>query len=232
MMTIRKSEARGHFNHGWLDTYHTFSFGEYHDPGQMGFRTLRVINEDRVEAGEGFGTHPHRDMEIITYVLKGALEHQDSMGNGSVIRAGEVQRMSAGRGVTHSEYNASQKETVHLLQIWILPEQKGLMPSYEQKNFSKDEKKGQLRLIASQNGRNESLRIHQDANIHATLLEAGQTILYLLREDRHAWIQVARGDISLNDMALTQGDGVAVNKESSLEITAKEESELLLFELA
>ena len=231
-MTIRKSEARGHFNHGWLDTYHTFSFGEYHDPGQMGFRTLRVINEDRVEAGEGFGTHPHRDMEIITYVLKGALEHQDSMGNGSVIRAGEVQRMSAGRGVTHSEYNASQKETVHLLQIWILPEQKGLMPSYEQKNFSKDEKKGQLRLIASQNGRNESLRIHQDANIHATLLEAGQTILYPLREDRHAWIQVARGDISLNDMALTQGDGVAVNKESSLEITAKKESELLLFELA
>ena len=231
MMKIREAGDRGHFNFGWLDTYHTFSFGEYHDPQQMGFRSLRVMNEDRVQPGQGFGTHPHRDMEIITYVLEGALEHKDSIGNGSVIRPGEVQRMSAGTGVTHSEYNPSQEEWVHLFQIWILPEKKGMPPSYEQKKYPDKEKKGQFRLIASRKGRDGSVTIHQDAELYAALLDPGQEVHYQLPPGRHAWLQVARGAVSVNGKRLHQSDGVSVSDEDFLRITAKEKAEFLLFNL-
>ena len=231
MIKIRKAKDRGHFNFGWLDTYHTFSFGEYHDPEQMGFRTLRVINEDRIQPGEGFGTHPHRDMEIITYVLEGALEHKDSMGNGSIIRPGEVQRMSAGTGVTHSEYNSSQEEPVHLLQIWILPEAKGMKPNYEQKKYPNKEKEGQWRLMASREGHDGSVTIHQDARLYAAHLEPRQEIIYRVPSKRHTWIQVARGKAMLNERLLTAGDGAAVSEERSLTIMAKEKAELLLFDL-
>jgi quercetin 2,3-dioxygenase len=231
MITIRKSEDRGHFNLGWLDTYHTFSFDQYYDPAHMHFRSLRVINEDRVAPGQGFPTHSHRDMEIITYILSGALEHRDSMGNGSVIRPGDVQRMTAGTSVSHSEFNPSDSEPVHLLQIWILPNANGLPPSYEEKAFTEEER-NKLRLIASEDGREGSVTIHQDARVYAALLDAGQTIDHALNEDRYAWLQVARGSLRLNDVDVRAGDGAAVNNEGVLKISAGEAAELLLFDLS
>lgn len=231
MIIIRKSTERGHFDHGWLKTHHTFSFGDYHDPKWMGFRTLRVINEDWVEPGMGFGTHPHHDMEIITYVLEGALEHKDSMGTGSVIIPGEVQRMSAGSGVTHSEFNHSKTERVHLLQIWILPEKKGITPSYEQKTFSASQKKNKLCLLASHDGREGSLHIHQDASVYATLLKKGATVALPLQENRNAWVQVARGTVTLNGQILEADDGAALSQETMLKITGVNDAEVLVFEL-
>jgi redox-sensitive bicupin YhaK (pirin superfamily) len=231
MINVRRAAERGHFNFGWLDTQHTFSFGEYYDPRNMGFRALRVINEDHVRAGHGFPTHPHRDMEIITYVLEGALEHKDSMGNGTVILPGEVQRMSAGTGVRHSEKNSSTEQDVHLLQIWIIPEEQGLTPSYEQKMFEADEKCGRLRLIASNDGRDGSVTVHQDASLYAALLEPNQEVTHELAAGRHAWAQVARGALEINGQLLQQGDGAAVSGESQLKITGREASEVLLFDL-
>jgi quercetin 2,3-dioxygenase len=232
MITIRKSEERGHVNMGWLNTYHTFSFDQYFDPAHMHFRSLRVINEDRVQPGHGFPTHSHRDMEIITYILSGALEHRDSMGTGSVIRPGDVQRMSAGTGVSHSEFNPSDTELVHLLQIWILPRERGLPPSYEQKFFSEEERRRKLRLIASDDGRDGSVTINQDARVYATILDAGQTVVHSLEENRYAWLQVARGTIRLDEAELKQGDGAAVSKENELVIAAHDQAEVLLFDLA
>lgn len=232
MFTIRKSDERGHADHGWLNTYHTFSFAGYHDPQQMGFRSLRVINEDRVTPGDGFPTHPHRDMEIITYVLEGMLEHKDSMGNGSIIRPGEVQRMSAGTGITHSEYNHSSSEPVHFLQIWILPDQKGVTPGYEQKSFPDEEKHNKLRLIASRDGRDGSVSIHQNANLYAAILEQDKELLYQIAPGRHVWLQVVRGAVALLGNSLHAGDAVAVSDETNLTIAAKSNSELLLFDLA
>jgi redox-sensitive bicupin YhaK (pirin superfamily) len=232
MIVSRKSADRGHFDHGWLETFHTFSFADYFDPAFMGFRALRVINEDRVAPGEGFETHPHRDMEIVTYVLSGALEHKDSMGNGSVIRPGEVQRMTAGTGITHSEFNGSKEERVHLLQIWILPEKKGLEPSYEQTAFPDEKKRGRLCLVASRDGRDGSVTIHQDAAIYASLLGPGDQAEFALAPGRHAWVQVIRGSIALNGIALASGDGAAASAESLLTFQAAQESEFLLFDLA
>jgi redox-sensitive bicupin YhaK (pirin superfamily) len=232
MITIRKSEERGHFDLGWLDTYHTFSFDQYSDPAHMHFRSLRVINEDRVAPAQGFPTHSHRDMEIITYILSGALEHRDSMGNGSVIRPGDVQRMTAGTGVSHSEFNPSDSEVVHLLQIWILPKSRGLPPGYEERHFAAAERRGRLRVIASNDGHEGSVTINQDARVYATLLEAGQVITHALPPNRHAWIQSARGTLRLNGLELKQGDGAAVSKESDLTIEPYDQAELLLFDLA
>jgi hypothetical protein len=232
MITVRQAKERGHFNFGWLDTYHTFSFGDYYDPRFMGFRDLRVINEDVVHPGHGFPTHGHRDMEIVTYVLEGGLEHKDSIGTGSVIRPGEVQRMSAGRGVRHSESNHSENESVHLLQIWIMPDEQGIEPSYEQKNYTDEEKRNQLRLIASRDGRDGSVHIHQDASIYAALLEPGQEVMHTLGPQRHAWVQVARGAVNVNGQALEQSDGAAVSDESSVTIKGREASEILLFDLS
>jgi redox-sensitive bicupin YhaK (pirin superfamily) len=232
MITVREAKDRGHFNFGWLDTNHTFSFGDYYDPRFMGFRSLRVINEDRVHPGRGFPTHPHRDMEIITYVLEGSLEHKDSMGTGSVIRPGEVQRMSAGTGVTHSESNSSKDESVHLLQIWIMPDKYGIRPSYEQKMYEAEEKQGRLRLIASPDGRDDSVKIQQDTALYAALLEPGQEVIHELKVNRHAWVQVARGAVSLNGQLLSQGDGAAVSDERALAIVGQESAEVLLFDLA
>ena len=232
MIKIRKADARGHFDFRWLNTFHTFSFGEYYDPAFMGFRSLRVINEDFVHQGRGFPTHGHRDMEIITYILKGAVEHRDSMGNGSVIRPGDVQRMTAGTGVTHSESNPSREEAVHLLQIWILPNQEGLKPGYEQKLFTDAQKQGRLCLIASADGRGGSVTVHQDASVYATVLEAGEEVVHELAPGRHVWIQVARGAVTLNGERLEQGDGAAVSNEVKLEITGREAAEVLLFDLA
>jgi redox-sensitive bicupin YhaK (pirin superfamily) len=231
MITVRASRQRGHFDHGWLDTYHTFSFAGYQDPRHMGFRKLRVINEDRVRPGEGFGTHPHRDMEIITYVLDGALEHKDSMGNGSVIRRGEVQRMTAGTGVTHSEFNPSTTDPVHFLQIWILPEREGLEPGYEQKDYPEGQRRGTLRLVASRNGRDGSVTIHQDAKVFVSLLEAGQEVDHPMAPGRHAWVQVARDGLQVNGVHLAAGDGAAVSEEKSLRIRSAEGAEFLLFDL-
>lgn len=231
MIQIRRSSERGHFDHGWLKTYHTFSFADYHDSKWMGFRTLRVINEDFVQSGEGFGTHPHRDMEIVTYVLEGALEHKDSMGNGSVIVPGEVQRMSAGTGVTHSEFNHSRTDLVHLLQIWILPEKKGITPGYEQKTFSSEDKKGRLRLIASHNGRDGSVTIHQDTDLYETTLKTGEKVEHAMKPNRHAWVQVTRGAILINGQLLEAGDGAALSGESSLQLEGKKEAEVLVFDL-
>jgi redox-sensitive bicupin YhaK (pirin superfamily) len=232
MITLRKSGERGHANYGWLDTYHTFSFNTYYNPAHMHFRDLRVINEDRVQPGRGFGTHPHEDMEILTYVLAGALEHKDSMGTGSIIREGDVQRMSAGTGITHSEFNPSRSEPVHLLQIWILPEQLGLEPTYEQKTFPEDAKRGRLRLVASRGAREGSLTIHQDVDLYASTLETGQKVTHTYSQGRHAWLQVARGAVSVNGQTVRAGDGAAVSHERSLQIRADEPSELLLFDLA
>src|SRR5215218_3465262 len=232
MINIRKSNERGHFDHGWLNTYHTFSFDQYYDPRYMGFRNLRVINEDFVAGGRGFPTHGHRDMEIITYILEGALKHEDSMGTGSVIRPGDVQRMSAGTGVRHSEQNASSVERVHLLQIWILPHTIDLEPSYEQQAFSDDERRGQLRLIASEDGRDGSVTVHQDVSLFASILQADETVERSMDQTRYAWIQVARGSIDVNGESAAQGDGVVVAGEPSLTIRAEQPSELLLFDLA
>ena len=232
MITLRRAGERGHFDHGWLDTYHTFSFAGYYDPAQMGFRALRVINQDRVQPKAGFPTHPHRDMEIVTYVLEGALEHKDSMGNGGVIRPGEVQRMSAGTGLTHSEYNHSGSESVHFLQIWIQPDESGFAPSYAQKAFSEDERRGRLRLVASRAGREGSVSYHTDTDLYATLLAPGQTVTHPLRPGRHAWLHVARGAVQLNGLELTAGDGAAVSGEPVLTLAAADHAELLLFDLA
>jgi len=232
MITVRKSEERGHFDLGWLDTYHTFSFDRYYDPAHRHFRSLRVINEDRVQPGQGFPTHSHRDMEIITYILSGALEHRDSMGNGSVIRPGDVQRMTAGTGVSHSEFNPSKTESVHLLQIWILPERRDLPPGYEQKTFTDEERRGSLRLIASSDAREGSVAINQDARVYAGILNPDQKINYRLEENRYAWLQIARGTIELNQAELRQGDGAAVSAEGNLSIVAHDQAELLLFDLA
>jgi redox-sensitive bicupin YhaK (pirin superfamily) len=232
MITIRKSEDRGHFDLGWLNTYHTFSFDQYYDPAHMHFRSLRVINEDRVQPAQGFPTHSHRDMEIITYILAGALEHRDSMGNGSVIRPGDVQRMSAGTGVSHSEFNPSSSESVHLLQIWILPQTQNLAPSYEEKQFSDEERRGRLRLIASTDGHDGSVEIHQDARLFASILDAGQSVSHIFEKDRYGWLQVARGTIRLNEVELKQGDGAAISNEREAKITAHDQAEFLLFDLA
>jgi redox-sensitive bicupin YhaK (pirin superfamily) len=232
MITLRPAKERGHFDHGWLDTYHTFSFSQYHDPAHMGFRSLRVINEDRVAPGAGFPPHSHRDMEIITYVLAGALAHKDSMGNHSAIRPGDVQRMSAGTGVTHGEYNASEQEPVHLLQIWILPESRNLPPSYEEKVFSAAEKRGHLRLVASRDGREGSVLIHQNASVYASLLEPGATVSHSLAAGRGAWLHLVSGAATLNGTMLSTGDGAAVENETALEIVATAPTELLLFDLA
>jgi redox-sensitive bicupin YhaK (pirin superfamily) len=232
VIAVRKTEDRGHFDYGWLETYHTFSFGAYRDPDHMGFRSLRVINEDRVQPGQGFSTHPHKEMEIVSYVLDGALEHRDSLGNGSVIHAGEVQKMSAGTGVTHSEYNHSQTEIVHFLQIWILPERKGLEPSYEQRSFAEHERRDTLRLIASRDGGDGSVTIHQDVSIYLTVLDPGQQVVHRLSADRHAWVHVARGRVGLNGHGLAAGDGAAVSDEESLTIASEEAAEVLLFDLA
>jgi redox-sensitive bicupin YhaK (pirin superfamily) len=232
MITIRKSEERGHFDLGWLNTYHTFSFDQYYDPAHMHFRSLRVINEDRVSPAKGFPTHSHRDMEIITYILSGALEHRDSMGNGSVIRPGDVQRMTAGTGVAHSEFNPSRTEPVHLLQIWILPKARNLPPSYEQKFFSEDERRGKLRLIASPEAGNGAVTINQDARVYAWLPNQDQSIEQVIDQGRYAWIQVARGTLNLNGVELNQGDGAAISEETRLRILAHDQAELLLFDLA
>jgi len=228
MIEIRYRNERGHFNHGWLDTYHTFSFDQYYDPRHMGFRALRVINEDRVAPAQGFGTHPHRDMEIITYILEGALEHKDSMGTGSIIRPGEVQRMSAGTGVTHSEFNPSRSEPVHLLQIWILPESRGLKPSYEQKQINRDDMSGKLRLVAAREPVDDAVKIHQDVRLLATVLDGGN-VSYELKPGRFAWIQVARGSLSVNGKTLEAGDGAALAEEQSVTLSGK--GEALLFDL-
>jgi len=232
MLTIRKSEERGHANHGWLDSYHTFSFANYYDPQHMAFRSLRVINQDLIAGGKGFGTHPHRDMEIITYMLDGALEHKDSMGNGSIIRVGDVQRMSAGTGITHSEFNPSATETAHLLQIWILPNQQNVTPSYEQISFSREEKLNQLRLIASPNGRDRSVTIHQDAYVYASILEDGAEITHRLNPNRYAWIQVARGNVLVGDRLLNGGDAISSDQAGDLKITSQGNTEILVFDLA
>lgn len=232
MITVRPANERGHANLGWLDTYHTFSFNTYYDPRHMGFRALRVINEDRVAPRRGFGTHGHRDMEIITYVLEGELSHKDSMGTGSTILPDEVQRMSAGTGVLHSEKNQSPTGTVHLLQIWIEPEKAGIEPSYEQKRLPPEEKKNRLRLLASRHGREGSVTIHQDAELYASVLDSGISVAHALPPGRHGWLQVVRGTVSLNGTELKTGDGAAMSDEPRLEITAREPSELLLFDLA
>ena len=231
MITIRKSEDRGHFNHGWLDTYHTFSFDQYYDPAHMHWRSLRVINEDRVAAGQGFPTHSHRDMEIITYILESALEHRDSMGNGSVLRPGDVQRMTAGTGVSHSEFNPSKSEPVHLLQIWILPNAQDLTPGYEEKNFPETERAGKLRLIASNDASDGSVELRQDARVYTSILEAGQSVEHALADNRYAWLQIARGTVKLNELEMKQGDGAAISRET-LNIIADDRAELLLFDLA
>ncbi len=231
MISVRPAAERGHFDFGWLDTYHTFSFGDYYDPRFIGFRSLRVINEDRVQPAHGFPTHGHRDMEIITYVLRGGLAHKDSMGNGSVIRPGEVQRMSAGTGVRHSEHNDAPDESVHLLQIWIMPDKLGSAPGYEQKFFAAEEKRGRLRLIASADGRAGSVTVQQDASVYAALLAPGADVRHELAAGRHAWVQVARGAIELNGQPLAQGDGAAVSDELNLLFSAKQPAEILLFDL-
>ena len=230
-LSRRSSEDRGKANFGWLDSRHTFSFGHYYDPKHMGFGPLRVINEDRVAPGGGFPTHPHADMEIISYVLEGALAHKDSLGTGSEIRPGDVQRMSAGTGIRHSEFNASAAEPVHFLQIWILPERKGLQPGYEQKRFSHDEKRCKLRLIGSRDGREGSVTIHQDVDLYATVLAPGEAVSHVLAMGRLAWVQLARGAITLNGAPLNAGDGMAIENVSELRLEAQEDSEILLFDM-
>jgi redox-sensitive bicupin YhaK (pirin superfamily) len=232
MLTIRHSHERGHFDHGWLNTYHTFSFDQYYDPRYMGFRSLRVINEDFVAGGRGFPKHGHSDMEIITYILQGALKHEDSMGNGSVIRPGDVQRMTAGTGVRHSEQNASTDETVHLLQIWIIPNADNLEPGYEQTAFSVEERKNHLRLIASPEGRDGSVKVNQDVNLFASIIDQDQSVSYEMNQTRFGWLQIARGSVEVNGERAEQGDGVVIVAESELKIHAVEAAEVLLFDLA
>jgi len=236
LMQIRRSHERGHASHGWLDTYHTFSFADYYDPAQMGFRALRVLNEDRIRPARGFATHSHRDMEIVTFVLEGALEHKDTTGGGSILRPGDVQRMTAGTGVSHSEVNPSPTQPVHLLQIWILPARSALAPSYEQRTFADAEKQGCVRVVASADGREGSVTIHQDAAIYASLLAPDQRVTYSIPAGRHAWVQIARGRVELAGTELFQGDGVALSEAGELSITAAanaaEPAELLIFDLA
>jgi redox-sensitive bicupin YhaK (pirin superfamily) len=232
MIQVRESDKRGRTQLEWLDSRHTFSFGEYHDPAHMGFRSLRVINEDRVHPGEGFGTHGHADMEIVSYVLEGALQHRDSLGNGSIIRPGDVQRMSAGTGVTHSEYNPSREEGTHFLQIWIVPGRRGMAPGYEQKAFPQEEMTGKWRVVGSPDGREGSVTIHQDVGMLAAVLSSGDAIPYGISPGRHAWIQVARGAIAVNGIPLRAGDGAAISDEGAIEVRAEEPSEVLLFDLA
>jgi quercetin 2,3-dioxygenase len=231
MIRIRKANERGHARYDWLDTWHTFSFDTYHDPAHMGFRSLRVMNEDRVQAGEGFGMHAHRDMEIVTYVLEGVLEHKDSMGNGSLIQAGEFQRISAGAGIQHSEFNPSASEPVHFYQIWLFPSQKGLTPGYEQRRFSAQEKQGKLLLVASPEA-DGSLVIHQDARIFLSSLSGGEGLFHALQPGRHAWAQMLRGAIEVNGQRLSAGDGAAISHEPAVSMAAVEPAEIMLFDLA
>ena len=232
MLTVRKAEDRGHANHGWLNSYHSFSFANYYDPQHMGFRSLRVINEDTIAPGAGFPTHPHRDMEIITYVVSGAVAHKDSIGNTATIGASGIQRFSAGTGIAHSEFNPSNAESLHLLQIWILPEQQGLTPSYEQKEFPSETKRGQWRVLANHDATDGAVKLHQDAALYATLLEPGEQREYTLSADRHAWVQLVHGAITLNGATLDKGDAVAISNETKLVFEASTDAEILLFDLA
>lgn len=233
MLTVRRAAERGHEDHGWLDSFHTFSFADYYDEAQMGFRALRVINEDRVKGGEGFPTHPHRDMEILSYVLEGGLSHRDSVGSVATLRPGDVQVMSAGTGVRHSEFNASKTEGVHFLQIWLLPEKQGVPPRYQDRHFPLVSRRGQLRLIASPDGAEQSLPIHQDAKVYATVLDAGGAVALPMAKGRHAWVQVARGELEVNGTRLATGDGAALSEEVSLQLKAAgTEVEALVFDLA
>jgi len=232
MIVRRPANERGRTKIGWLDSWHSFSFGDYYDPAHVEFRSLRVLNDDRVAAGQGFGMHPHRDMEIITYMVSGALEHKDSLGTGSVIRPGEVQRMSAGTGIRHSEFNPSPTTPAHLLQIWLMPERHGLTPGYEQKAFPEGERHNRWRLVASPDGRDGSVTIHQDAAMYVMNLDAGKEVTHTLPPGRHAWLQVVRGTVALNGESLKVGDGAAVSKETALAVTANEPAELVLFDLA
>jgi quercetin 2,3-dioxygenase len=232
MFRVRRADERGHANHGWLDTWHTFSFADFVDPAQMGFRSLRVMNEDWVHAGQGFGMHPHRDMEIVTYVLEGELEHRDSLGNGAVLRPGEFQRMTAGTGIRHSEFNPSKTTPVHLYQIWLLPRRKGLTPSYDQRVFPADERQGKLRLVASPDGSDGSLTIQQDARVYLATFKAGDRIAHSLAPGRHAWLQALRGDVAVGGNVLHAGDGVAISDEAELTIAAQSDSEVMLFDLS
>lgn len=232
MITLRRSNERGGGDYGWLNTKHTFSFSDYWDPRWMGFRSLRVINEDYVAPAAGFPTHPHNDMEIITYILEGQLEHKDSLGTGSVILPGDGQRMTAGRGIRHSEFNPSKSQRVHLYQIWIMPEKKGLEPSYEQKSFPAEEKQGKFRLIASPDAKEGSVKINQDARLFVTLLQPGQEVGHSFAEGRHGWLQVAKGEVELNGQRLVQGDGAAISDEQKLSVKGTKDSEVLLFDLA
>ena len=231
MITIRKAGDRGHADHGWLDSWHTFSFADYYDPAQMSFRSLRVINDDIVAGGGGFPTHPHRDMEIITYVIRGALQHRDSMGNGAVMRAGDVQRISAGTGIEHSEFNHSRTDPVRLLQIWITPNIKGATPGYAEKSFAAAPS-GKLILVASQSGRDGSIPINQDADVFLVKLNAGDAVMHPLKPGRHGWLQVAEGEITINGHALQTGDGVAISGESGIELAGVKTAQLLLFDLS
>jgi len=232
MISVRKAADRGSVDFGWLDSRHTFSFGSYYDPQHMGYGNLRVINEDRVQPGQGFGTHGHRDMEIISYVISGSLEHRDSMGNGSVIRPGDVQRMSAGTGVQHSEYNHSGTDPVHFLQIWILPERNGLAPGYEQKHFAIDDRRNRLRLVAARDGRDGSLVVHQDVDLYAAVLADGSRVEHRLAPGRKAWVQVVAGSLDIGDARLDAGDGAAIAGTERLALTASGETEFLLFDMA
>jgi redox-sensitive bicupin YhaK (pirin superfamily) len=232
MILVRKSHDRGHADHGWLDSHFTFSFADYYDPQHVQFRTLRVMNDDRIAGGGGFPTHPHRDMEIVTYVLEGALAHKDSMGNGSVIKPGDVQYMSAGTGVAHSEFNASDSDTAHLYQIWMFPDRRGYKPVYDQKHFTDADKRGKLRLVVSPDGRDGSVEIRQDNELYATVLAPGESVEHALKPDRHAYVQVVRGSVTLNGAQLDAGDGAAVSAEKSLQLTGVNDAEVLLFDLA
>ncbi|MBI5091920.1 MAG: pirin family protein [Candidatus Hydrogenedentes bacterium] len=232
MINVRRGHERGHFNHGWLDTFHTFSFADYYDPDFMGFRALRVINEDRVAPGRGFGTHGHANMEIITYIVEGALEHKDSTGSGSVIRPGDVQHMSAGSGIRHSEFNASKTDPVHLYQIWILPNVEGIDPGYEDHTFDRAATRNRLEPLVTPNGRDGSLSMSQDASLYAALLSPGKSLQYDIAAGRHAWLQIVRGAVSIGPHALEAGDGAAISGERSISLTGSTESEILLFDLA
>ena len=231
MIRIRKSNERGASNFGWLDSKHSFSFGHYYDPKNMGFGTLRVINEDIVDGGAGFGTHPHDNMEIISYVLEGALEHKDSLGTGSVIRPGDVQRMSAGTGIAHSEFNASESDPVHFLQIWVLPKQRGLTPSYEQKSFPPETRKGRLQLVGASDGRDGAVTIHQDLDLHVANLAKGDAVTHTLAPRRKAWVQVTRGEVTVNGEVVRKGDGAALSDEAEVKIAANDNAEVLLFDI-
>ena len=231
MPDVRRSTERGHAQHGWLDSFHSFSFADYHDPEHMGFGPLRVINEDRVQPGQGFGTHGHRDMEIISYVLEGGLAHKDSMGNGSVIRPGDVQRMSAGTGVRHSEYNASDRDPVHFLQIWIEPAKRGVKPSYEEKRFDADSKRGRLRLIASPDGAEGSVTIHQDARLYAAILDGADAVEHALAQGRRAYVHVIKGEVEVNGQPLSGGDAIKLTRETRIRLASARAAEVLLFDL-